>query len=204
MDPGPLAMILPMIPFREDRNLGLAYNEAMELLPADGWAIFQDHDAMPTTPHWFRQFREAIEFRPEAGAFCACTNRIASAWQKVGPRELQDSNDLARHREYGRARLKVRTLLDITETKGFGGVLFAVSKAAWTAAGGFAHGLGCVDHSLFFALKRIGLRCYMIEGLYVYHWRHFGEPDPTGSAPKAPDCPCRGPEQQPTVRIALP
>lgn len=190
-----------MIPFRADKNLGRAYNEALELLPADAWALFVDHDAMPTTPKWHAQFEEAIAFRPDAGAFVAMTNRIASPWQRCGD---PDSNDIAVHRRFGAARTKVRTLLDISATKGFGGVAFAVSRSAWRAVGGFADGLGCVDHSLHFGLQRIGRPVFLIEGLYFYHWRHWGETDPTSSAPKAKDCPCRGPEIMPTERVALP
>lgn len=194
-------MILAMTPFRTDKNLGAAYNAAMALLGPDDWAAFVDHDAMFTTAQWHAQLEEAIAFLPAAGAFVAVTNRIASPWQQGGD---PDSNDIALHRRYGKERLKVRTLLDITDTKGFGGVMFAVSKAAWQDAGGFAHGLGCVDHSLHFGLQRIGRKVYLLEGLYVYHWRHWGEPDPTSSAPKAPACPCRGPEMLPTRRLTLP
>lgn len=156
---------------------------------------------MPTTGLWHRQFQEAIEFLPHAGAFVAMTNRIASKWQRTGDRE---SNDIAWHREFGKARTKVRTLLDITDTKGFGGVMFAVSKTAWQEVGGFADGLGCVDHSMHFRLQRSGRKVFLIEGLYAFHWRHFGEPDPTELFPKAADCPCRGPEPIPTVRLSLP
>lgn len=194
-------MIYTMIPYDLDANLGRAYNAFMALLPEGSWAIFKDHDAMPTTGMWFRQFKEAIDFMPEAGAFVAVTNRIASSWQQVGDRE---SNDIAAHREFGRRRAKIRTLLDVSDTKGFGGVMFAISKTAWREAGGFADGLGCVDHSIHFGLQRIGRKVYLLEGVYVFHWRHWGEPDPTSQHPKAANCPCRGPEKQPRERISLP
>lgn len=194
-------MIRTMVPFRADANLGRAYNEEMERLPDGDWAVFLDHDAMPTTGRWFAQFAEAIAFRPNAGAFAVMTNRIASHWQRCGD---PLDNDIARHRRFGSERTRVRTLLDISQTKGFGGVMFAVSKAAWLECGGFADGLGCVDHSLHFALQRIGRPVYLIEGLYVFHWRHFGEPDPTSIHPKAASCPCRGPEVEPRERLRLP
>lgn len=194
-------MIHTAIPYDLEANLGRAYNRFMDLLPEGSWAIMQDHDAMPTTGAWFRQFKEAIDFMPHAGAFVAMTNRIASPWQQVGDR---NSNDIAAHREFGRKRAKIRTLLDISDTKGFGGVMFAISKTAWREAGGFADGLGCVDHSIHFGLQRAGRKVYLIEGLYVYHWRHWGEADPTSQFPKAANCPCRGPEQQPTDRVRLP
>lgn len=190
-----------MIPFRADANLGKAYNDAMGRLKEHEWAIFQDHDATPTTGKWHAQFTEAIEFLPHAGAIVATTNRIASDWQRVGD---PSSNDIAAHRRFGAERLKVRTLLDISNTKGFGGVMFAISKAAWREAGGFADGLGCVDHSIHFRLRDVGRKVYLHEGIYVYHWRHFGEPDPTSIYQKAANCQCRGPEVKPTSRLTLP
>lgn len=198
-------MLYACVPFRTDANLGRAYNDFMQLLPLEAWAVFVDHDAMMTTGKWHAQLCEAIAFKPDAGAFVAMTNRIASAWQRT-PNVPSNNNDIAWHRRIGAERLAVRTLLDITETKGFGGVMFAVSKAAWIEVGGFADGLGCVDHSLHFKLQRAGRRVYLIEGLHVYHWRHAGpgEQDPTSLFPKAPDCPCRGAEQQPTDRILIP
>lgn len=194
--------ILPMIPYDMDADLGRAYNRAMELLPDGAWAIFVDHDAMPATGQWFRQFAEAIEFMPDAGAIIAMTNRIAASWQRCGNRE---SNDIGWHRKFGAERLKVRSLLDVSGTRGWGGVAFAVSKAAWLEVGGFAEGgLGCTDHSLHFRLQRAKRKVWMHEGIYYFHWRHFTEPDPTSQYPKVSNCPCRGPERLPTERIALP
>ena len=74
-------LILAMTPFDEAANLGAAYNRAMALLPDDGWAVMLDHDAALTTREWHRQIAEAIAFKPDAGAFVACTNRIAAPWQ---------------------------------------------------------------------------------------------------------------------------
>lgn len=195
-------MIYTHVPYRTDANLGKAYNDFLSLLAPDDWAIFQDHDAIPTTGLWFHQFAEAIAFKPDAGAIVAMTNRIASPWQRCGD---PVSNDYALHRAFGKERAKVRTLLDITDTKGFGGVMFAVSVAAWREVAGFAEGaLGCTDHSLFFKLRAAGRRVWLAESIYAYHWRHFDSPDPTSAHPKVAGCLCRGREEMPTVRAALP
>ena len=209
MDPGALAggdgrvSLIAMTPFAADMNLGRAYNEAMALVPDDGWACLLDHDMMLTTREWYRQLEEAIAFRPDAGAFTAATNRCAAPWQRAA--EADDNNhDIAYHRAIGRARLERRTLLDITDTKGFAGVVTCLSKRAWLEAGGFVDGLLCVDHGMFFALQRAGRRIYMLESLYVYHRRRAHGDRLPADTPRVEGCPCRGPEQLPTVRIPLP
>lgn len=195
--------VLTMVPYALDRNLGRAYNEAMALLPDDGWAVFLDHDAMFTTREWYRQIEEAITFKPDAGAFVAVTNRIDAVWQRAAEAD-PENHDIGYHTAIGLARVHKRTLLDITDTKGFGGVCVAVSKQAWKRAGGFADGLLCVDHSLHFGLQRVGRRVYLLESLYVYHRRRaFVGPLPDDT-PRARQCLCRGPERMPTVRIPIP
>lgn len=195
-------MIYAHVAYDLEANLGRAYNKFMGLLAPDDWAIFLDHDAMATTVSWYRQFAEAIAFLPDAGAFAAMTNRIARPWQRCGD---PDSNDIQLHRWIGEDRLKVRTLLDITDTRGFGGVMFAVSKAAWQECGGFTEGgLGCTDHSLHHRLRAAGRRVWLHEGIYVYHFRHYGGRDPTSEHPKVP-CPCmKMPDVAPTQRVTLP
>lgn len=195
--------LVAMTPFALDRNLGRAYNDAMRLLPDDGWAVLMDHDISLTTRDWYRQIAEAVAFKPDAGAFVAVTNRIAAPWQRAAESD-RNVHDMAYHRQIGKARLKVRTLLDITETKGFGGVLMVISKTAWAEVGGFVDGLLCVDHHMHFALGQAGRRVYLLEGLYVYHWRRAFGDDLPNDTPRAEACPCRGHEVQPTERIALP
>lgn len=194
------------MPYAMDLNFGKACNDVMELLPEDGWACIIDHDMMFTTSYWYRQLQEVISAHPEAGAFAACTNRIASPWQRVDNALPEGTNpdDVREHRLVGEQRAhQNRTLLDITDTKGFGGVVTIVSKAAWKKAGGYGDGLYCVDHSLFFKLRTHGYRIYLIESLYVFHLRGSSGRRPPLVAPTVPGCPCRGVEKMPTERIAI-
>ena len=196
-------VILTMMPYALDLNLGRAYNDAMRLLTHDDWAVFLDHDAMHTTRDWFRVIHEAIAFKPDAGCFVAVTNRIDAPWQRAEEAD-RENHDIGYHTKIGLDRLKRRTLLDISNTKGFGGVCFALSKAAWEQAGGFADGLLCVDHSIHFRLGAAGRHIYLLENLYVYHRRRaFVGPLPPDT-PRAANCPCRGKEQTPYQRIRLP
>ena len=184
------------------KNLGAAYNRHMALLPEGAWGIFLDHDASWTTPVWYRQIAEAVVARPDAGLFTAVANRIAPRWQRAGNR---DSHDMDVHEAIGRDRLRIRTLLDATGTKGIGGVVIVISKEAWRSVGGFVDGMRCVDHRMAFAQRDAGRKVYVIEGLYVYHRRRTScDPKLLNEVPIAANCPCRGPEKDPTERIALP
>lgn len=191
-----------MTPFDASMNLGRAYNRAMAILGPDDWACFLDHDAMWTTSEWHRQCEEAIAFEPR-GLFTAVTNRIASDWQRA-PEAGASSHDINHHRRVGAERLKRRTLLDISGTKGFGGVVMLVSKKAWHEVGGFVDGMGCVDHHFFFANVDAGRPVYLIEGLFVYHFRGTCGTPKEKDIPKAEGCRCRGPEERPTRRVQLP
>ena len=199
MNPVPL---LAMTPFDLDKNLGRAYNNALALLPEDGWACLMDHDMMFTTPNWYAQLQEAIAYAPQ-GTFTAVTNRIASPWQRAEEVDRKN-NDVQYHRKVGQARLRRRALLDISDSNGFGGVIICLSKATWRQVGGFADGLYCVDHSLFYKLRALELPSYLIEGLYVYHVRGSSEATPPMVAPKVPGCPCARKVPAPTQRLALP
>lgn len=186
-------------------DLGDQYNRHMEIIGDDDWAVLIDHDVITgLNRDWFHLIAEAIAFKPDAGAIVAVTNRIDAFWQRATEAD-PENHEIGYHTRIAVERAKRRTLLDITDTKGFGGVCFAVSKVAWRAAGGFAvGGLLCVDHSLHFGLRAAGYRIYLHEGLYVYHRRRaFVGQLPAGTK-RIANCPCRGAEPTPTVRLTLP
>lgn len=192
-----------IMPYRADRNLGRALNDAMAGIPDGDWAALMDHDVMWTTPTWHPQLEELAAFAPKA-TFAVVTNRIASPWQRAPEVDIHN-NDIAYHRAIGAKRAKDnRTLLDISQTKGFGGVVTLLSKDAWRDAGGYADGFYCVDHSLFYKLRALKRPIYLAEHVYVYHFRGSSSAKPPLPAPKVPNCPCRGIETTPRRRIALP
>lgn len=197
--------LMAMTPFRTDKNLGAAYNEAMRLLPEDGWALLMDHDMMFTTTRWHQQCLDAIAAEP-TGTFTAITNNIGSKWQRL---DASACKTIEQHRELGRAVTENRDLLDVTATAGIGGVVILISRANWRKIGGFVDGMFCVDHQMHFALREQGLRVYLIEGLYVYHHRSSSS-DRNFVGPVAVDkrtgreCHCRRhPETDPTVRRGM-
>lgn len=200
-------MIQTMVPFACDMNLGRAYNESMALLPSDDdWAVFMDHDCIWTTREWYRQILEAVRFVPDAGIITAIASRGWQTWQ-VAQEADPNNHDMVYHRKLGAARLKVRTLLDVTEGSGIAGVVMVLQKRKWRAAGGFVDGMYCIDHGMHFAQRDAGRRVYVMENLYVYHWRRANGDAPPANAPRAKDCRCvelRRREKPPTQRIVIP
>jgi len=168
-------MIQTFIPYADDRNFGRACNEAMALLPEDGWGCILDHDVMFTTPEWHRQMSDAIRMEPDA-CFAAKTNRIKCPFQRV---DVDIKNhDYSYHRKVGAALLKNPMLVDVTENERTpAGFFMLMSKKAWRDAGTFPEGLHYLDRMMWLALKASGHRILVIEGLYLYHWhRGAGEP----------------------------
>jgi len=178
--------LIAFMPYANDRNLGRAYNEAMSLLPEDGWGCLIDHDVMFTTTEWHRQLTAAILAKPE-GCFSGVTNRIKSPYQRV-PGVSAKNHDMAYHRKVGlKLALEKPRLLDVTEDPSGkdqtpAGFLMVLSKTAWREAGGFAEGLHYVDRVMWLSLKQAGRRLYIHKGVYLYHWhRAGGEPHQVGA-----------------------
>jgi hypothetical protein len=164
----------PFCPPAHGKNLGLAYNSFMARLRPGDWALFLDDDAMLTVSHWYEIVEGAIAQDPAAGFFCACSNRLFwDDWQlaKMGE-DVRDSDDIRLHRDYGADRVKQfgSQIVPINSTKPMSGVCFAVSQKTWTRVK-FREGLFGVDNAFHIDCIVAKLDCYLIPGLYVYHWR---------------------------------
>ncbi|SRR6266511_3180767 len=164
-------MIVPSIAFDSSKNLGRAYNEVMERLRDDDWAVFLDHDAMFTTRSWFTQVEAAVRTGSFA-ALTAVTNRIGNR-EQIAPGANARDHDIAHHRALGDRLYKKHgsTVHDVTRSKRLiSGVVIVVSKAAWASCGKFTDGFLGVDNRLHISLRDAGLRVGIMPGLYVYHW----------------------------------
>jgi hypothetical protein len=143
---------------------GAAYNRAMELLPEDGWAAFQDHDAMLTTRRLVsRSSRRPSRSSPRPGAFCrddephrgrpgsrSAIGTITTFGITVGS---------------ATERLKVRTLArHHAAPRASAASYFASRSTVWREVGGFVDGLLCVDHGMHFALQRAGRTVWLRRG----------------------------------------
>jgi GT2 family glycosyltransferase len=175
--------LVATIPFYPG-DLGKAYNEFMELLGDDDWAILMDNDVLFTTDQWWYQLRHAIEERPHAGMFTCVTNRHGNAEQVYNCSKTRESrhpgifcsdgnsHDMVEHRRIGRELLDKYGSEAVPLKSASRGTLMCVSKETWLHAGKFIESgkIGNVDMGFLHALRKAKRRIYMLPGLYVYHW----------------------------------
>ena len=169
-------------PYRVDKNLIMAYNSFMELLPENGWAVFRDADTLFLDSFYGELIIKAIEENPDTDCFTCLTNRIYSRRQ-LHKEYLGD--DIVKHREIAKKLKEKHTSSyeDFTNPNNptpLSGMLFILSKSSWKKIGGFKEYkpgyskiLG-VDYRLHLDLFENGFKTKIIKGLYVYHWYRGG------------------------------
>lgn len=169
-------MIKNFIPYSEGKDLVFEYNECMSLLKNGDWAVFLDHDAVPTTHYWRNRIQEYIDKFPETSCFVATTNRVGG--ERMLDKTAPQNNDITSHRKHGLEVYNLGLVLeDFTDPTPhhLSGVCFALSHKAWEEIGGFkqwsekSNILG-VDSKLHQDLNQHGLKTGIMKSIYVYHW----------------------------------
>ncbi len=157
----------------EDMNIGQEYNEYMSIIGKDDWACFIDHDAMFTTPDWYRQLYGIIADNPQYSCFTAVTNRIGNKHQCFVSVD-KNNHDILYHRGIGKKaqqayRTSVKDMAEVPQL--MSGVVILVKKSAWEQVCGFKQeGFLGVDNYFHKALNDSGLKTGLMKGVYVYHF----------------------------------
>ena len=90
-------MILDIVPYSTEKNLGKAYNEAMALLPEGSHACFRDGDTCWLTPDYGQHLAEYVRLYPNAILTC-WANRINERSEQQMP-NVRDITDFRTHIE---------------------------------------------------------------------------------------------------------
>lgn len=167
------------IPWSQEKNLGNAYNDFMELIPEDDYACFIDGDAMFLTTYFGSQIYDIVNKYPECGIFTCKTNRIGCIYQREKNMWLVD--EMQQHRSLAALNQKdsyhsVKDITNLGTDEPMGGVLILISKKVWKKIGGFADGILGVDNKLHWSCIKNNEKVYLMEGVYIYHWYRGGDP----------------------------
>ena len=148
-------------------HLGAASNEAMHLLGPDDWACILDHDVLFCRPDWHPVILSAIEMEPYA--FFSCFNNRQATKKHMLP-DAPLGDNFREHWQFGIELAQCKKGLE--EVTGLiGGFCMILSKRTWLQCNGFADLPDSVDHDFSRRLDEAGIRKFLINGLYAYHWR---------------------------------
>lgn len=167
-------MIHVRIPYRQDKNLGKAYNDEFELCPEDDWLCFIDHDVLFLTPDAISIMEEYVKLYPDAGLFCCRANRIhpLANYQLVDPTPSENSSiEYWMERAYQLKKELPRVSPVDHEVSGF---LMLVSKKTWREIKFVESGraLG-VDNDFCWKIIDAGKKILRMDALLVWHTYRF-------------------------------
>ena len=161
------------VPFNCQKNIGMYYNEFINLLPNDNdYACFFDADTIITTSDYGCLIEQVIKEHPEYDMFTCYTNRVCCDWQ-IHPLVDKQTNDIAYHMKFGKQLkdLNGSKIIDVTNNSLFSGMFFIVKKSSWKRIGGaITKGMLGVDNDIHQKIKKHGLKFGLITGMYIYHW----------------------------------
>lgn len=165
--------VIPYCPEEKEKDLGYAYNQAMERVNDDDWICFLDHDAMFTTPDWYKQMEEIIRDYPDGGIYTVYTNRIGCPWM-IAPNVDVHIHDQLYHRKKGK-EISDQYWCQIEDKSDvkfdlMSGVVILTSKKTWKEVGGFKGGFLGVDNDYHVRMRKHNKRVILMKGIYVYHW----------------------------------
>lgn len=161
-------MILPCQPYREDRNLGKAYNEAFALIGDDDYLLIMDYDVMILLPEQISHIAEYTRRYPEADLLVCYANRtFATGPQIYGA--INEDADIRKHIVI--AKNRYRYLYKATPVQqNISGFLMVISKKTWKEIK-FTEDLKClgVDTHYSQQLHAANKIIYRMDGIYVWH-----------------------------------
>jgi GT2 family glycosyltransferase len=169
-------MIYYSIPWNTEKNIGVYYNQMMNMVNDDDYVCFIDADATFTTTFFGKQLEDIVTKYKECGFFTCVTNRVGCVWQLSGS---IDSDNIKEHREYGQ-EIYDKYYDSVTQindqVNALSGVLILVSKRIWKTIGGFSeNGMLGVDNDFYFKALSQNQIIYRMDGVYLYHWYRGGD-----------------------------
>jgi GT2 family glycosyltransferase len=157
------------IPFSIEKNLGKAYNEAMQLIPDDDWMCFLDYDAMLLTPDAPAILHEYATRYPDAALLTCYTNRIHQTSQQLLFGQINENDSMRWHLQ--QAIKQKEQLYQVSPIhRNVSGFLMLISKKSWLRFP-FSETGEClgVDTEYWKRLREAGQKMYRMDGLYCWH-----------------------------------
>lgn len=161
-------MIHYISPYRSDKDIGKAYNEALEKIDGAGdWVCITDYDVLFLTPNSKKLVEEAVQSAPKDVGLIGCyTNRIKSREQQHNG-EFSDNHDIRYHLEIAEQREKTFGS-ELEPCFGVAGFFMLFRYDFWKEHK-FMEGVIHADTKFNEKILSYGYKRMLIKGLYLYH-----------------------------------
>lgn len=157
-------------PFRRDKNLAKAYNEAFFNYTKDeeDWICFRDIDTCFLTPNTPNIIEDYIERLPDAGILTCYTNRVGGKLQIYKPDLVRYDGIIQWSQIADRLQHKPMAVTEIKEP--ISGMLMCISRRTWNQVA-FNDSLKClgVDTDFSIRILSLGLKIYRMDTVLIWH-----------------------------------
>jgi GT2 family glycosyltransferase len=160
--------VIILTPYRQDRDLGIAYNQAMAMIPDGGHGCLMDIDAMFLTPEQPAIIERYVDKFPEAVLTCY-TNRISPISKQLYGGMLSENANIRDHiikaKKMQEQPLSVKMIGNTIS-----GFLMVIPKSVWEKVT-FIEGIGCLGVDTWFSkeLRKQNIPILLMETVYVWH-----------------------------------
>lgn len=169
-------MIFDIIPYSTEKNLGVAYNQAIAALPDDAHICLRDGDTCWLTPDYGVHLAEYVRLHPNAVLTC-WTNRINEKAEQQAKGTLRECSEMKIH--IAAADIYKSQLYNVTPLHGFvSGFCLVFPKSLWQQHK-FAekqvyedrgpHNLLGVDNDWTNRVRAAGVPVLRMNGIYMWH-----------------------------------
>lgn len=153
-------------PYREDKNLGKAYNEAFDLIGDDDYLLITDYDVLFLLPETISHITEYTR-RFQADLFVCYTNRIYPHGPQIY-RGLNEDSDIKNHIQISKDC--TRNLYYVTRLQeNISGFLMVIPKSTWNEIKFKEDKCLGIDTQFSKDLLNAGKIILRMEGVYVWH-----------------------------------
>lgn len=163
-----------LLPYSTEKNIGKAYNDAIEQLRAadDDWIVLRDGDTLFPTPQWGNQINEALmRYGHEYQLIGAMTNRIGDMHQRVDG--MFEEWDIRKHVTKA-FELQDQHWAEVEETaKGVAGFFMAFQVRTWKQIKFVdttdLNKSRTFDTIFYKAVRSKKMKVGLMKGLYILH-----------------------------------
>lgn len=166
-------------PYRTDKNIGKAINDAITTLAAepDDWIIHVDQDVLFLQPDTKGKILSILETTNYDILGCM-TNRLGLSDQVIKTRSGEDS--ISKHVETAEWLWKWEQYSPaIKDTDCVAAMVMCFKVSTWQRLGGFDDNRINFDSLFCYRAQKAGMRMGIMRGIYVFHLYRWGQSDPS-------------------------